>query len=235
MKKCENLIEERNKLKDASEGKKIMERKKIEKKIESLLDDIKSDIKEMEKEIKYQKKNPKKFTDVETKNKIFDLLIKKLDLLKSKYEDSDNSYDEYSQNENEIQTLEQFLNSNKEGNGYNGYGGRGLFQEEEDKIKEWKNRINDQDNQLEVIHKGLGELKYEADMAGHGINNFEAKIKNVNKHADKTQKSINTQNSRLKELIFKFRSADKFCCDIILILIFIGLVCTLYSVIKHKY
>ena len=38
MKKFENLIEERNKLKDASEGKKIMERKKIEKKIESILE-----------------------------------------------------------------------------------------------------------------------------------------------------------------------------------------------------
>ena len=235
MKKFENLIEERNKLKDASEGKKIMERKKIEKKIESLLEDIKSDIKEMEKEIKYQKKNPKKFTDIETKNKILDLLIKKLDLLKSKYEDSENSNDEYSQNENEIQTLEQFLNSNKGGNGYNGYGGRELYQEEEDKIKEWKNRINDQDNQLEEIHKGVGQLKYEADVAGDGINNLGTKIKNVVQHADKTQKSINSQNSRLKELIFKFRSADKFCCDIILILIVIGLVFTLYSVIKHKF
>ena len=61
------------------------------------------------------------------------------------------------------------------------------------------------------------------------------KIKNVAQHADKTQKSINSQNYRLKELIFKFRSADKFCCDIILILIVIGLVFTLYSIIKHKF
>ena len=78
MKKCETLIEERNKLKDASEGIKIMERKKIEKKIESLIEDIKVDIKEMEKEIKYQKKNPEKFTDIQTKSKILDLLKKKI-------------------------------------------------------------------------------------------------------------------------------------------------------------
>ena len=94
--------------------------------------------------------------------------------------------------------------------------------------------MNDQDNQLDDIHKGVGQLKYEAGRAGQGINALGEKVKNVNKHVDKTQKSVETQNSRLKELLFKFRSADKFCCDIILILIAIGLVCTLYSIIKKK-
>ena len=233
MKKCETLIEERNKLKDATEGKKIMERKKIEKKIDSLIEEIKSDIKEMETEIKYQKKNPQKFTDIQTKSKILDLLKKKLDLIKSRYDDSESSEDDYSRNENQLQTLEQFLNSNKAGSGYND--SRGLYQEEDDKIGEWKNRVNDQDAQLDDIHKGVGNLKYEANRAGQQINDFGIKIKNVTKHVDKTHKSVNTQNARLKELLFKFRSADKFCCTIILVLIFIGLVCTLYSIIKHKF
>ena len=233
MKKCEVLLEEKNKLKDATQGKKIMERKKIEKKIESLLEEIKLDIKEMEKELKHQKKNSKKYTDVETKSQILDLLKKKYDILKSKYDDIEYSEDDYSQNEDKIQTLEQFLNSNMNSN--SNIVGRDLIDEESNKIGEWKNRVKDQDQELDNIHKGVGQLKKEAELAGQGINNIGIKVKNVNKHVDKTQKSVNTQNSRLKELIFKFRSADKYCCDILLILILIGLVCTLYSIIKHKW
>ena len=232
MKKCEVLLGERSKLKDATTGKKIVERKKIEQRIESILEDIRSDIKEMEKELKHQKKNPKKFPDIDTKNEILDLLIKKADILKSKYEDAEYNEDEYSQNEERIQTLEQFLNTN---NSSGNNEGRALYEEEEKKIGEWKYRMKNQDEQLDEIHKGVGQLKYEAGLAGQGIRNIDTKVQNVTKHVDKTHKSVNTQNSRLKELIFKFRSADKYCCDIILILILIGLVCTLYSIIKHKW
>ena len=232
MKKCEVLLDERSKLKDATTGKKIVERKKIEQRIESILEDIRSDIKEMEKELKHQKKNPKKFPDIDTKNEILDLLIKKADILKSKYEDAEYNEDEYSQNEERIQTLEQFLNTN---NSSGNNEGRALYEEEEKKIGEWKYRMKNQDEQLDEIHKGVGQLKYEAGLAGQGIRNIDTKVQNVTKHVDKTHKSVNTQNSRLKELIFKFRSADKYCCDIILILILIGLVCTLFSIIKHKF
>ena len=231
MKKCEVLLEERSKLKDATQVKKIMERKKIEKKIESLFEDINTDMKEMEKELKHQRKNPKQFSDTQTKSKILDLLKKKLNILKSKYDDADYSEDDLSENENQIQTLEQFLNNN----GRNSNVGRDIYEEEENKIGEWKNRINDQDQQLDEIHRGVGQLKYEAGAVTQGIDNIGRKVEVVNRHVDKTHKSVNTQNARLKELIFKFRSADKYCCDIILILIFIGLVCTLYSIIKHKY
>ena len=231
MKKCELLLEERLQLKDATQGKKILERKKIEKKIESELKEIKLDIKEMEKELKHQKKNPEKFGDVDTKSKILKLLIKKYEILKSRYEDSEYSEDEYSQNENEIKTLEQFLNTKQSSNNAD----RELYEEEEKKIGEWKNRIKDQDEQLDEIHRGVGQLKHEANMAGKGIKDIGIKVNNLNTHVDKTQKSVNTQNTRLKELIAKFRDSNKYCCDIILILILIGLVCTLYSVIKHKY
>ena len=55
MKKCEVLLEERSKLKDATQGKKIMERKKIENKIGQLLEEIRLDLKEMESELKQMK------------------------------------------------------------------------------------------------------------------------------------------------------------------------------------
>jgi hypothetical protein len=233
MKKCEALIEERNKYKDSTEGKKILARKKAEKKIEQSFEDINLDIKEMEKELKHQKKNPKKFPDIKTKEKIFDLLKKKLNILKAKYDDNDYDEDEYSQNENQIQTLENFLSS-KQNFGGDNYE-RDIYEEEENKIGEWNKRVKQQDEQLDEIHKGVGKLKKEAGTAGIGINKIGTKVKKLNKHTDKTQKSVKSQNERLKELVFKMRSADKYCCDIILILILIGLVCTLYSIIKHKF
>lgn len=232
MKKCELLLDERNKYKDSTEGKKILARKKAEKKIEQSFEDINSDLKEMEEELNHQKKNPKKFPDIKTKAKILDLLKKKLKILKSKYEEEDYDEDEYSQNENQIQTLENFL-SRKQIVGNDNM--RDIYVEEDNKIDEWNKRIKQQDDQLDQIHQGVGQLKKEAGTAGTGIDKLGKKVQNLNKHVEKTHRSINTQNGRLKELVFKIRSADKYCCTILLVLILIGLVCTLYSVIKHKY
>ena len=52
---------------------------------------------------------------------------------------------------------------------------------------------------------------------------------------DKTSKKVKTQNDKLKDLVEQIRSSDKICCDLILILILLGLICVLYSVIKHKF
>ena len=232
MKKCELLIEERNKYKEATEGRKILARKKAEKKIEQLFEDMTLDFKEMEKELKHQKKNPTKFPDIQTKTKILELLKKKLNILKSKYEDEDYNQDEYSQNENQIQTLENYLSSQQmEGN----YNKRDIYEEEENKIDEWNKRIKQQDEQLDEIHKGVGKIKQEAGTAGIGINKIGKKFKGIDKHVDKTQKKVISQNTRLKEFLTKLRSKEKICCDILLILILLGLIFTLYSVIKHRF
>ena len=188
----------------------------------------------MEKELKHQKKNPKKFPNLDTKTKIVELLKKKLKILKSKSEEDDEyDQDEYSQNENQIQTLEQFLETNN--SFQNDINVRDLYEEEENKIGEWNNRVKRQDDKLDEIHIGVGKLKQEARTVGTGISKTGKKVKELSKHADKTHKSINSQNERLKELVNKIRSSDKYCCDIILILILIGLICTLYSIIKHKF
>ena len=234
IKKCELLIDERIKYKNTQDGRKILARKKAEKKLDELYEDIDLDIKEMEKELNHQKKNPKKFPNINTKTQILDLLKKKLKILKSKSED-DEEYDpdEYSQNENQIQTLEQFLTTNN--SFQNDINNRDIYEEEENKIGEWKNRIKTQDDKLDEIHKGVGKIKQEAKTAGIGISKTGKRVKELTKHVDKTHKSVSSQNERLKELINKIRSGDKYCCDIILILILIGLIFTLYSIVKHKF
>jgi len=112
---------------------------------------------------------------------------------------------------------------------------RDLTEEEKNKIKEWKRKIKEQDEILDDIYEGLGNIKKEAIQVDEAIQGVGIKVKDLGNKAGKTTKIIKTQNERLKELVNEIRSSDKICCDIILILIFLGLVCVLYSVIKHKF
>ena len=64
---------------------------------------------------------------------------------------------------------------------------------------------------------------------------LEKKIKGTDDKIIKTTVKVQTQNERVKDLLYKIRSSDKICCDIVLVLILIGLICVLYSIIKHKY
>ena len=96
-------------------------------------------------------------------------------------------------------------------------------------------RKKGQDNKLNDIRKGIQAIKIEAEKAGEGLKEIGKKVKQNEKHIDKTGKKLQTQNERVKDFINKIRSSDKICCDIVLILILIGLICVLYSIIKHKY
>lgn len=102
-------------------------------------------------------------------------------------------------------------------------------------MDEWGERVENQNEVLDEIAQGINELKYEGKMAGQGINDINKKVKATGKKIDKTQKRVKTQNERLTELVNKIRTSDKICCDIVLVLILLGLICVLYSIIKHKY
>ena len=103
MKKCEVLLEEKNRLANSQVPKEIMNRKKIEKNIESLLDEMNIDVNQMEIELSSQKKKPALNRNLDTKEEIVELLKKKIKLLKNKYEDVDYNENEYSTNETALQ------------------------------------------------------------------------------------------------------------------------------------
>ena len=79
------------------------------------------------------------------------------------------------------------------------------------------------------------DLGIEAEKAGDAIKGMKGKIKGTDGGITTTTVKVQTQNERVKDLLNKIRTSDKICCDIVLILIVIGLICVLYSVIKHKY
>ena len=232
--KFEELLEKKENLGEAKTGKQVLEIKKIENDIDNLIKEMEEELKQLEKELKAQKKKPKKYPNIQTKEKIFDLLKNKIKLLKSKYNGEEIDEEEEQNNETALEKFEKQL---KERENYIGDStqDRELFEEEKNKMDEWDERRGKQDEMLDEIGQGINELKYEGQMAGQGINDINKKVKATGKKIDKTQNKVKTQNERLTELVNKIRSSDKICCDIVLILILLGLICVLYSIIKHKY
>ena len=229
--KFEALLQQKEKYEDSSNDKEILEKKKIEKKLENLIKELKSDIIDLEKELKSQQKKKNKYHDLEQKGQIYNLLKEKIQILEKKF-NGEEVENELQENKENIEQLEDFLKkSNFNGNSEQ----RELYEEERIKIDEWDKRKKIQDEKLDEIGRGIKELKNEAIKAGEGIKGVGIKVEGIGGHIDKTGKTIKTQNERVKELITKIRSSDKICCDILLILLLCGLICVLYSIIKHKF
>lgn len=233
IKKCEVLLDEKDKLYDATSNQEVFKRKKLEKNIENLIDEIHSDLKELEVELKAQKKKPKKYQNIETKEEILGLLKKKRQILRYRFDNNEVKEEEIEENKTALEKLEALLESKK--NKENKNVDRDLYDEEIDKMNEWKDRVKKQDEELDVVHEGVKALKHELIEAGEGMDEINRKVKKTNKKMNKTHKKVVTQNQKLKDLAYKLRSADKLCCDIILIMILLGLIGVLYGIIKQKY
>ena len=95
--------------------------------------------------------------------------------------------------------------------------------------------VNQQNIELEEIHHGVKEIKNQAKLAGEAIKNVGAKVKSLDKHTDKTGAALDSQNKKLKDLLNKIRTSDRFCVDLILFLILLGLIAVLYCIIKNKF
>ena len=226
-------MDEKDKLYDATSGKEIYKRKKLEKDTENLIDEIHSDIKELEMELKAQRKKPKKYQNIKTKEEILGLLKKKMQLLRYRYDGMEVKDEEIEENKTALEKLENILDQRK--NQENKNNDRELYDEEIEKMNDWKERVKKQDEQLDEVHEGVKALKYELKQAGEGIDEINRKVKKTSKKMDKTHKKVTTQTQKLKDLAFILRSSDKLCCDIILIMILLGLIGVLVSVIKQKY
>lgn len=156
-------MEEKDKLVDATEGKEIFKRKKIEEKIDKLLLEIDIDLSDLEKEYKAQTKKKNKYTDLETKEKILELLKEKVKIIKNKY-NGEEVEEELIDNQTALEKLENILEKRKE-MGENS-DERELYEEENDKIEDWKARVKDQDEMLDEVNEGVKNIKNEAERAG---------------------------------------------------------------------
>jgi SYP7 family syntaxin len=109
-----------------------------------------------------------------------------------------------------------------------------MYQEEKDKIEEWKKIEADQNDKLKDIHVGVKQMKVHAKEIGKAIDATSKNIDKTTNMADKTEKNIQKSNKQLKEILEKVGGASNFCVDIILICVCLGLIAVLYNLIKNS-
>ena len=155
---------------------------------------------------------------------------KKYQILRSKLDGIEIEEKEIKENKTQMEQLEIILN--KEGGNEQE---REIYEEEQNKIDEWKKEIKEQDEGLKVVGQYVNELKGEVANASEAIDRVHKRVKKVDKHTDKITISVESQNKKLKDLLEKIRGSDKICVDILLFLVLLGLAAVLYSILKNKF
>ena len=230
LKEVETLLFERDKILSSSNPKDIFNKKKLETKIENSLSDIDKGLKDLDIELKAQKRKKGKYGDISQKEEIKKLMDEKFNFLRNKYNGMEIDDQKIEDNRNNMEKLEELLKNREE----NKEEEREMYEEEKEQIEEWNKKIKEQDKDLEDVGKAVKQLKNEVHLANENISKTHQKVKKLTKHTDKTTQKIVSQNKKLKDLLNKLRSADKFCVDVALFLILIGLVGVLYKIIKSK-
>ena len=112
---------------------------------------------------------------------------------------------------------------------------REIYEEEQNQIDEWKQRVEKQDEDLNEVHNYVKQIKKELNNVNQNMDDVHKKVKGVSSHTDQTNVKVETQNKKLKDLLEKLRGGDKICVDILLFLVILGLAAVLYSIIKKKF
>ena len=82
------------------------------------------------------------------------------------------------------------------------------------------------------IDNGLGDLRIKVENMGDGIDRTAVQIDEANVEISKTQKKLMTANMKLKDIVQKYRSPNKFCMDMVCLLLLLGLVVVIYNQLK---
>ena len=87
---------------------------------------------------------------------------------------------------------------------------------------------------LDEVIKVLQNIKLHAEGLGSEINNQKRMIQLLNNKAEKARINLQKRSSALQETLQKYRSTNKFCVDVILLVVFLVLVGVLLSILKKK-
>eukprot|EP01016_Furgasonia_blochmanni_P034105 TRINITY_DN363_c0_g1_i7.p1 TRINITY_DN363_c0_g1~~TRINITY_DN363_c0_g1_i7.p1 ORF type:complete len:278 (-),score=68.33 TRINITY_DN363_c0_g1_i7:364-1197(-) len=114
------------------------------------------------------------------------------------------------------------------------YKARTMTADEEAGIKRWQEKDKAMDEDLEQIIQGVLKWKEKAINIGEQIDRMSPMLNNLERNVEDTTGHINHSNKRLKDIITKYRAPNKFCLDIILVLIILGLCGMIYNMLKSK-
>ena len=204
----------------------------MDKEIEIILKEIHFSIEKLKKKYKNDKE----------KNSIIILLRNKYNFLNQKY----NNIEINTNKEQKAMSLSTFLqqtdkkdpgsndliNNESSENGEEGTE-RSII--EQGIIDEFNIRKLEQNVKIDELGNKISDLKILAEDINNQIKGINVKVTKVIPEMVIVVNNVKSKNEMVTDLIKQIRKPSKFCCDIVLILILLGLICALISIIRHKY
>ena len=187
MHNLELLIEEKDKYQNS--GRDILSKQKVEKNIETMIYKIDDDMKILEKELFFQKK--KKSPDVKNKEEIAKLLKNKS---KAKEEEDDENY-----HKEKAQNLDDFLQK-IENNKNNNTQERDIYEEEDEKIKEWNFKKQKEDEMFNEISGLVKGMNSDAKNLGMTIDEMRKKTQKMKNQFENVYDNTKKQTERIDKL-----------------------------------
>ena len=194
MHNLELLIEEKDKYQNS--GRDILSKQKVEKNIETMIYKIDDDMKILEKELFFQKK--KKSPDAKQKEDIMKLLKNKFISLKNKtkakeVEDDENYHKEKAQNLDDfLQKIENNKNNNTQE--------RDIYEEEDEKIKEWNFKKQKEDEMFNEISGLVKGMNSDAKNLGMTIDEMRKKTQKMKNQFENVYDNTKKQTERIDKL-----------------------------------
>ena len=192
MHNLELLFEEKDKYQNS--GRDILSKQKVAKNIETMINKIDDDMKILEKELFFQKK--KKSPDVKQKEDIMKLLKNKFILLKNKSKPKE---EEETYHEEKAQNLDDFLQkieNNKNSNSQE----RDIYEEEDEKIKEWNYKKQQEDEMFDEISGLVKGMNSDAKSLGMTIDEMRKKTQKMKNQFDNVYDKTKKQSERIDKL-----------------------------------
>ena len=194
MHNLELLIEEKDKYQNS--GRDILSKQKVEKNLETIIYKIDDDMKILEKELFFQKK--KKSPDAKQKEDIMKLLKNKFISLKNKSKAKEEEDDENYHKE-KAQNLDDFLQK-IENNKNNNTQERDIYEEEDEKIKEWNFKKQKEDEMLNEISGLVKGMNSDAKNLGMTIDEMGKKTQKMKNQFENVYDNTKKQTERIDKL-----------------------------------
>lgn len=192
--------------------------------ISDLFTDVDLQLGQMNDALRRQRKNPKKYPEstMEIKQQQYEKYKALVEQLKAREEGGDTLPDDKPLTLNELK--------------FNLHGGkdrerpkkfdvdRELNDIEADAIKRFKENDKEIDDMVRQVDQGLDGLRIKAEMMGDAIDKQQEGMKGLEVEMEKAHQGLLTSNAKLKKVLYQYRAPNKFCMDVICVLILLGLI-----------
>jgi len=189
--------------------------------IQDLITDVDLQLGQMNDTLRRQRKNPKKFPEstMEIKQQQYDKYKALVEQLKAREEGGDTLPDDKPLTLNELKfnltgpQRQKKLDVDRE-----------LNDIEVDALKRFQENDKEIDDMVRQVDQGLDGLRIKAEMMGDAIDKQQEGMKGLEVEMEKAHQGLLTSNAKLKKVLYQYRAPNKFCMDVICVLILLGLI-----------